>query len=381
LSTDLNALLSNARWMTAQERSDVARSWSATHPKGSLLLETCHRVELYGSAEALRDVATSAPGGVRQLTGRDVAEHVVRIAVGRDSSVIAEDQILHQLRRATQAARRDEAMPASLDRLLDMALRAGRRARSWLPARRPTLVDIAIARAAGASDLACRDVLVVGTGEMGLGAIANMLGRDARVLVASRTIESAQAAAARTGAVAVSFDPGADVSRAVAGVVIALRGPWTIETTTRTALAANGPWIVDLSAPPAVDPDLARALEDRLLSIDDLVSAPEDASSTHHLLGRLDALVDATVADYELWEAAHARRDAADALNTRARELSSAELERLWRRVPTLDPEQRAEVARALDRLTADLLRAPLEQLGHDADDRHVRAARELFRL
>jgi glutamyl-tRNA reductase len=381
VSTDLHALLSNARWMTAQERAQVAASWKSMRPTGTLLLETCHRVELYGTAEALRDVVTVAPVGVRRLGGSDAVQHLVRLAVGRDSSVVAEDQILHQLRRATQAARRDEAMPASLDRLLDMALRAGRRARSWLPARRPTLVDVAIDRAAGSMDLTGRDVLVVGTGEMGRAAIANLRGRGARVLVASRTTDSSSTAAAHFNAQAVTFDPGAELARSVAGIVIALRGRWTVAPATTTALEVNRPWIVDVSAPPALDAQLAQALDDRLVSIDDLVSAPDESTSTVRLLARLDALVDATVAEYERWEAAHARRNAADALNSRARDLSSAELERLLRRVPTLDDEQRAEVARALDRVTADLLREPLEQLGHDADDRHVRAARELFRL
>jgi hypothetical protein len=38
-------------------------------------------------------------------------------------------------------------------------------------------------------------------------------------------------------------------------------------------------------------------------------------------------------------------------------------------------------VERALEHLTHTLLRDPLEQLGTDGDGRHVRAARELFRL
>jgi glutamyl-tRNA reductase len=99
------------------------------------------------------------------------------------------------------------------------------------------------------------------------------------------------------------------------------------------------------------------------------------------LLARLDSLIAETIEQFEHWSAAETRRQAADALATRARAVRSAELERLWRRVPSLNDDERAEVERAFDHATERLLREPLEQLGRDGDGRHVQAVRELFRL
>ena len=380
MSSDLTALLTNARWMPAEERATVAESWAAERPSGTLLLVTCHRVELYGSSSALGDLARDAPSGVHQHHDHGIAEHVVRVAVGRDSAVVAEDQILHQLRRAAHDARRGVALPVALDRLLDAALRAGRMARSWLPARRPSLVDLAIARAVAGGDVSGRKVLVVGTGEMGRSAAANLIARGAQVSVTSRTDDSARLAASRFGVGHVAFDPGDEAITDLAGVVVGLKGRWAISDATRAALKAGSAWIVDVSAPPALDAKLADALRGRLVTIDDLARGGDEQPSTK-LLGRLDTLIAETVAEFERWTATETRREAADALASRAQAVRSAELERLWRRMPSLSDAQRAEVERAFDHATERLLREPLEQLGRDGDARQVDAVRELFRL
>jgi glutamyl-tRNA reductase len=374
-------MLTNARWMPGEERARIAASWHELRQPGTLLLETCHRVELYGTPAAIGDIYAEAPASVRMLLGRDVADHLVTVAVGRDSSVVAEDQILHQLRRATQSARAGGHLSSELDRLLDLALSAGRRARSWLPARRPSLMDLALARVTGRQDLHGQRMLVVGTGEMGRAAIAHLHSRGATVSVASHTSESSRGAALKFGVAEIAFDPGPAVFTDMAGVVVALKGGWAIERATTDGLLAADAWIVDVSSPPALEHGFAQALGERLLTIDDLAAAGSADVPSQTLLARLDALIAETVGQFGRWAANETRRDAAEALTSRARAVESAELERLWHRVPTLDDAERAEVARALDHLTESLLRDPLEQLGREGDDSHVRAAKELFRL
>jgi len=83
LTSDLTALLTHARWMPAEERAEIADQWASTRPAGTVLLATCHRVELYGSSEALSELG-AMPGGAHVVTGRAAAEHIVRVAVGRD---------------------------------------------------------------------------------------------------------------------------------------------------------------------------------------------------------------------------------------------------------------------------------------------------------
>jgi len=369
--------------MRAADRGLLAQDLAQRQPAGSVLMVTCHRVELYGSANGVGQLATAVPG-MRSIAGAEVARHLVRLAVGRESAVIAEDQVLHQLRFAVHAARGRGGLQRHLDRLLDLSLRAGRTARSWMPTTRLSLIDIALIRAIGASDVRGGMFMVVGSGQMGQRAVAYLLAHGGTVTVASRTVESARALADRLGVASAPFDPGPDVLIECAGIVIALAGRWAISDQSRRAMIGSDAWVVDLSMPAALDEGMSRELGERLVSIDDLVStasAPLSGKPAARLLDKLDALVDRTIADYDRWMADEARRAAADALARRAEAIEAAELDRLWQRIPTLDQHQRTEVEQAVRQLTRQLLRDPLEQLSNDGDGSHTRAARELFRL
>ncbi|HET6319283.1 MAG TPA: hypothetical protein VFG86_22740 [Chloroflexota bacterium] len=359
----------------------MGEQWAAAPPAGSLLVTTCHRAELYGSSVALSALADASPAGVRAIRGADVAHHLVRVAVGLDSSIVAEDQILHQLRVAAGEARQRGPLTPALDRLVDMALHSGRIARSWMPSRRPTLVDVALSSALGNSDPRGRRFHVVGTGEMGRGAVTNLFGRGAVVSLSSRTTQSARQAAQHLHVQLTDFDPGPDHLAGISGVVVAISGSWALSAASRQSLTGSGAWLVDLSAPPAVDAHLAGSLGSRLSTIDDLARPSTGPEPSARLLTRLEALASTTVDEFLDWAANEERRAAAEALSLRAHSMQIAELERLWRRVPSLDDEQRAEVERAIGQLTQRLLREPLEQLGRDIDGTRARAARELFRL
>jgi len=103
----LVALVTHARHVSAVERESFglrAREWSA-HRSG-FVLETCHRVEAYG---VLREDSTAdchqLPEGGRCFVDEAVVRHAIAVAVGRDSVVVGEDQVLHQLREAIATAR------------------------------------------------------------------------------------------------------------------------------------------------------------------------------------------------------------------------------------------------------------------------------------
>lgn len=379
LPAEIGVLAVHARDVPAQARSDWATQIEGSLPRGSVLLSTCHRVEVFGNLAELSRLSGRAPSGARLVEQDTAVRHLVSVAVGRDSAVVGEDQILHQLRLAVRRTRQHGAIGGRLDRALDIALHAGRHARSWLPAQRPTLIDLALERVADRS-LADGPVLVIGAGEMGQIAVGRLAALGARVSVASRTPDRARAAAARFGAATVALDPGAELLGRQRGVLVALSGEWQLSAESAAALTGTDAWLIDLSSPPALPRSVLATAGPRLVTIDDLADGSGAAHSAS-LLRRMDVLIEQAVAEYRAWAAGEARRAAAEALSERARRLRAAELDRLWRRVPMLDEEQRTEVERALEQLSERLLRDPIEQLAHDGDGRHARAARELFRL
>jgi glutamyl-tRNA reductase len=375
----LGALSLHARSASAAARAEFERGIAATAGPGCVLLATCHRVELYGASDALEAVVGGTmPAGVTIHRGEAAVTHLVRLAVGLDSAVVAEDQVLHQLRRAVQRARSTGSLPPALDRALDLALRAGRVARTWMP-RRQGLAELALARVAQHADTAL-PVLVVGAGEMGRRLARALASRGSEIAVTSRTPERAALLAAEVAGRAVPFDPGASALTTFGGVAIALSGRWPLSEASRAVLAAQPGWVIDLSSPPALDASLVAALGERLLTIDDLAEArPGDLSP--RLMAQLDRLVDDAVAEHTRWQRHDAERQLARALADRAQAAQHAELVALWRRVPDLDDAARAEVEQMARRLADRLLREPLEQLNADEDGRHAGAARSLFRL
>jgi glutamyl-tRNA reductase len=371
----------HARSSSVSDRIALAGSIRADAGRGVVLLETCHRVEAYGTEADLAVLVRSTTASEASLiVGEAAARHLVRVAVGRDSVVVGEDQILHQLRTAVAAARRVGRLDPALERLLDVALGAGRRARSWLPGRRASLADVAVAGLGPAA--AGRPVLVVGTGEMGRRAAALVAGRGDELIVASRSQARADGLAAGLRGHSARFDPGPAIASTLGGIIVALRGPWSIDPSTAEAIAASDLRLVDLSSPSAVDRSLAERLAARFVSIDDLATSELPLEPLEpRAVARLDALIEDTVRAYLDWSARSRQRSAARALVRRAREEREAELADLWRAAPDLDGAERAAIAAMARRISERLLREPLARLQRDVDGGQDRAVRELFGL
>ena len=150
------ALTAHARQVPVAERERFAERLHAGLGDRAVFVETCHRVEAYAIGPSTADLVSSVaiPEGGRALTGDAAVRHAITVAVGRDSVVVGEDQVLHQLRVSIDAARAADALDPALERLFALALRAGRRARTWRSGPQRSLADLALAsiEAAGGPD-------------------------------------------------------------------------------------------------------------------------------------------------------------------------------------------------------------------------------------
>ena len=357
---------------------------------GTVLLATCHRVELLAGdqrAVGARDRAAMVAAGMQTLAGVDAARHVIGLALGIESAVVGEDQVLHQLRTAVADARARGRLGGDLGPLVDAALRAGRLGRSWRPADaghtvapdRPdrSIADRAVRLATDRlGSLAGRSVLVVGTGEMGRVAAHGLRAAGASVHVASRTAARAADLAAELGGTALATDPGAAIARMEA-VILALGGAWSVASSTGEALMTV-PLVVDLSMPPALAPDLRARLGERCVDIDALATADRLDPRIERYRSRLADLAEQTLVAY--LRALEARRSsAADRLAERVERQRRAGLEAYLRERPDLDLAVRRDLEALTRDLSARLFREPLARLARDPDGRRRRALDELF--
>jgi glutamyl-tRNA reductase len=265
-------------------------------------------------------------------------------------------------------------------RLFETAVASGRRARANHPAGDRNLSELAVRwleRRIG--PLRGSRVVVAGAGRMGRAAGAALARRGATITIASRSVERARDVAARVGGTASDLADGARLASRGAGAIVALRGPW-LQLSAGIAIP-----IVDLSFPLSVRADARATLGDSFADVDRIFreAASLQTDSEAGLDFRTDAaaIVDEAVAAYRAWSAGRASVSTLRALRDRSEEQRSAELSRLLRRIPGLEPRERALVEAFSERLVAGLLHGPTVALRDDLDGSAARAAERLFGL
>jgi len=380
---NVRALLVHARSVPEADRRRFGVDVREALAGRGFVFETCHRVEGYATGEvpvtALDQV--HVPVGGLDLVDESAIRHAIGVATGRDSVVVGEDQVLHQLRESVDTAR-SAGLDPTLERLFATSLRAGRRARSWRRGPTQSLATVALSEVERRSGtIRRRRVLIVGAGRMGRVAARAASAAGADVFIANRSAGEAQQLARDTGARLVPFDPGAEIA-SFAAILIALSGPWALGPASRPSLADSSSIVVDLSVPTALDAELARGIGTRLVVADDLARLDRAVASPEaNELRRLEGLIDRTTDEFLAWLEGRDARAAAAALASKADAERAAELESLWRQLPDLEPEARMVIDEMTRHLAARLLREPFERLGNDPDGRTERAVREVFAL
>jgi len=333
----------------------------------AVVLSTCNRTEVYfadGDPERVRAELEQRSGlELGSLLARwdegEVVAHLFRVAAGLDSLVPGESQILGQIREAYEAARTRGATGTLLNRLFEDALRAGKRVRT-----EAKLHELPESVAASAVELGARELagiegrraLLFGAGKMSELAARDLRGRGAEVVVASRTLESAQDLAERVGGRAAPFDavavelPEADL------VISATRCPYPILHAEAVRPREKPLVLVDVAVPRDLDPAIGELEGCTLFDIDEL---GEGLVGREDEVREAESIVAEEAARFAEWRRS---RDAADAirdLRARAEEIRAEELARAGARLSELSPRERETVETLTSQIVNKLLHAP----------------------
>lgn len=339
-----------------------------------VLLDTCHRVELV-------TVDDARPAG-RVMTGRDAVHRVFEVVAGFDSAVMAEEQLLGQVRGAYEAALADGSTGPVLNELFRRALRFGRRVRTHArPGTDRSLADRGTAWLLEHLGPGPAPVLVAGTGEMGRLAADRLAAAGHRITIVSRSAERGTQTVEQLPGSGHRLAVGVLAPATMAGsraAVFAVRSREPMLTAAHLEAAAL-PWILDLSTPAAVSSDAAALLEDRLLALDRL---GEIKGATPVLSPRaerrLRAEMDDEVERFVAWLDARRSGDALAVLHGEADAVRRRHLDRLRRR-GGLEPAQLAAVEAASAAMVGELLHGPSVELRRGGAD--AATVRRLFGL
>ena len=376
----------------------------------AVVLSTCNRTEVYAVAEKfhgayadLRDFFCELGGfsadelspHVYSQHDDEAVRHLFEVAAGLDSAVLGESEILGQVRSAWERSQREGGSLSTLNLLFRFALETGKRARTETSIGRHTssvssaAIDMARETLGSIEGLT---VLVVGAGDMGEGVLVAMSHAGVgQILVTNRTIGKAQVLADRvSGSVTEFYRLGE--AMADADVIITCTGAGSTvidEDMVRLAMAnrKNRPLlIVDIAVPRDVDFAVADIDGVTLLDLDDL---RDWAARGQALRENESAAVRSIVAEeLERFIVESTARQAAPLvaqLHERAEAVRVAEVERLGKKLSSLDDDERSAVDALTKGIVAKLLHDLSVRLKDDAGtprgERNAAAVRDLFDL
>jgi glutamyl-tRNA reductase len=372
----------------------------------TLILSTCNRTEVYCGMESpdsprptdwllalgnLNDDSLASYLYERQ--DEHVVRHLFRVAAGLDSMVVGEPQILGQLKDAYRAARDAGTIGHVLDKLLQFSFRVAKAVRTdtELGAAPVSVAYVAVGLAVQVhGELTDKTALLIGAGDtMTLAAMHLRERRIARMLIANRSLERAQALAERFEATAI---PLTDIARALADVDIVVsatgsRVPIVTAAGVAQAMASRRHrpiFIVDLAVPRDVEPEVGAISDVYLYDVDNLNTVLDrNMAARRAAAGKADELVNLYTQEYM------DRLQSLDAVGTirQLRERADRHREEILQRaLHRLEGGQDAKsvVAQATHTLMNRLLHDPTVQLRDPeiaGDAALVETIRRLYRL
>jgi glutamyl-tRNA reductase len=368
-----------------------------------VVVSTCLRTEVYAVIERFHGALDGVTGVLAGRAGiepidlapsitvhfdRGVPAHLFAVAAGLRSAVPGETEVLGQVRRSLERAIDEGTAGPELTDLFRNALIAGRRARSETPIARGTTSFAHATVGMAADELGSLDdkkVVVIGAGQLAAGVLDGLLegrrGLPSQVVIANRTIGSAQALAARDPARVVATGLGelAHVLEGADVVVAAVESPHPVLGAELLGHVGRSVLVIDLGMPKCVAPDAQEIAGVRLLDLAHLREVIDAALHTRR--GGFDAAEQIVAAEVERHLESHRARGAAPlvtSLRARLESLRAAELD-------GLSDDERAIADRVTRSLVAKIAHEPTvalrESSGTERGQRLADAARTLFDL
>jgi len=339
-----------------------------------MILSTCNRVEIYAatanpeeSGGKIKDfiarqhhVPSKSFGDMLYvLHGKDVVRHVLRVASSLDSMVVGEPQILGQIKEAYQTAHSNRTTGLVLNKLMRTALSVAKKVRSEtsIGNRAVSVSFVAVELAKRIfGDLAEREVLIVGAGEMCELAGQHLVrGGIRKVLVTNRTWERAIELAERFHGEAVPFT---DLSSALLRVDIVLSSTGSPdfilrkkEVGTIIKTRKNRPlFFIDVAVPRDIDPRVNTVDNVYLYDIDDLQEVAEaNLKGRQQEAQKAEAIVSVEVEKFCRWSQSQNVIPVIVSLKDRFEGIREKELQKTLAALPGLSDKEK----NALENLTA----------------------------
>ncbi len=277
-----------------------------------LPISTCNRTEIYAIAEkpdALIDLLSNVSNQNKEWANEficlknsdEAVTHIFNVTAGLDSQILGDAQITGQIREFLQIALQHSAVGAALNRLIELALNAGKNIKTHSQLNNGAS---SIAHAAVRQGLALKaadenaNALVIGLGKMGTLAVKSLLKflPAENITVINRSNEKAIRLAAETGVNASEYDLlKVEISKSDL-IFVATSSPQPVITEELLrGENLSGKIFIDLSLPRNIEPSLAATV----ISIDQLVDSGRREKENYIRLSK--QFINEGISEYYEW--------------------------------------------------------------------------------
>jgi len=369
------------------------------------ILSTCNRTELYLSGELedrKRVLATEWLASYHGVDPHELApclytlpreqavRHAFRVASGLDSMVLGEPEILGQMKDAVRSAEAAGTLGTVLHKLFQRSFAVAKEVRSTtqVGAHSVSMAAAAVKLAARIfPSLQDRKVLFIGAGEMiDLCATHFAAQGPARITVANRTIERAEALAHRFNARVIELRELAarlhehDIVVSCTASSLPILGKGMVERALK-ARRRLPMFMVDLAVPRDIEPEVGELDDVFLYTVDDLkdiVQGNQDARRS--AVEQAEVIIDAQVGQFMHWMQVRESVPLIRALRDQAEDARRTEVERALRLLAKGDDPK--QVLETLSQgLTNKLMHAPTQALNEATGEERRTLAETLTRL
>jgi len=373
----------------------------------AMLVSTCNRVEMYGSAadpqEATRGIRDyfaevaeeqNLAAHLYEHTGDAVARHAFRVASSLDSLVVGEPQILGQVKEAFSLATEAGTVGSLLGRCMNRAFAVAKRVRNetGIAAGAVSVSSIACDLARSIfGELTGRRVVLVGAGEMSEAAAKALAQNGTLLTVVNRNQERARAVAEACGGEAREFDQLSQELIAADVVITSTASPRYVITRELMqgvirARRHRPLFLIDIAVPRDVDPRVENLDNVFLFDLDDLEQvASQNIAARKREAEQAERIVEAEVQAFEEWQRTLDLTPTLVALRERVRTVIHGELERTLPRLKSVSEAERKALEIMCDAMVNKLLHRPMTELKRTSSDPNgsqlVESVRRLFEL
>jgi len=285
-----------------------------------IAISTCNRTELFAqdasTQELIRLLTTYSNGSLDEFhtygfekAGREAVEHLFQVAVGLDSQILGDLQIIKQVKEGYEFASGLDMVDGALHRLMQHVFRTHKRSRNEtsLAQGAATTAYAAVQFASQTyPNLKNKKILLVGTGKIGKVTVKNLVSLGAgKLTLINRSRERAEFIAGKYDLNVADYDALPE-EIADANLVIVATGAQqpvvTMEHMQPSIEKQNFKVMLDLSVPRNIDPEIESLEFVDLANMDWLNDVTDEAyQKREENIPLVKQIIDEELEEYELW--------------------------------------------------------------------------------